>query len=212
MTQGATISLRMQSGVPVVEITGEWVSGVTERVLETMDRLAQAGHLVMVLNLRRSMLASVSALRGVRRSSSCGSAMAAWRLWLRWSRSAPSRGLSVKDASGFLAPRRVRAAESRVTTCGSLNHHAQRLLHPIESRASADQKRATDMQSEENTRLKIVRLLEPALCLSCRFASVAKVEMQDSSSRRMLHCRRLDCDNWQTEETEETPRSIAEEE
>lgn len=68
------------------------------------------------------------------------------------------------------------------------------------------------MQSEENTRLKIVRLLEPALCLSCRFASVAKVEMQDSSSRRMLHCRRLDCDNWQTEETEETPRSIAEEE
>lgn len=65
MTQGTTISLRMQSGVPVVEITGEWVSGVTERVLETMDRLAQAGHLVMVLNLRRSMLASVSALRGL---------------------------------------------------------------------------------------------------------------------------------------------------
>ena len=66
------------------------------------------------------------------------------------------------------------------------------------------------MQSEENTRLKIVRLMEPALCLSCRFASIATVEMTDDSSRRMLHCKRLDCDNWQTEEVEETPKSIAE--
>ena len=64
------------------------------------------------------------------------------------------------------------------------------------------------MQREENTRLKIVRLMEPALCLSCRFASIATVEMEDSSNRRMLHCKRLDCDNWQTEEVEETPRSI----
>lgn len=67
------------------------------------------------------------------------------------------------------------------------------------------------MQSEENTRLKIVRLIEPALCLSCRFAAIATVEMEDGGSRRMLHCKRLDCDNWQTEEIEETPRSIAEE-
>ncbi len=66
------------------------------------------------------------------------------------------------------------------------------------------------MQSKENTGLKIVRLMEPALCLSCRFASIATVEMVDDSSRRMLHCKRLDCDNWQTEEVEETPRSIAE--
>lgn len=85
-------------------------------------------------------------------------------------------------------------------------------MHPTACKVRTRQKRATEMQSEENTRLKIVRLLEPALCLSCRFASVAKVEMQDSTSRRMLHCRRLDCDNWQTEEIEETPRSIAEEE
>ncbi len=68
------------------------------------------------------------------------------------------------------------------------------------------------MQHEENTKLKIVRLMEPALCLTCRFASIATVEMADSSSRRMLHCKRLDCDNWQTEEVDETPRSIAEQE
>jgi hypothetical protein len=66
------------------------------------------------------------------------------------------------------------------------------------------------MQPEENTRLRIVRLVEPALCLSCRFASIATVEMQDNSNRRMLHCKRLDCDNWQTEEVDEAPRRIAE--
>ena len=66
------------------------------------------------------------------------------------------------------------------------------------------------MQSEENTKLKIVRLIEPALCLSCRFAAIATVEMEDDSNRRMLHCRRLDCDNWQTEEVSETPKSIFE--
>ena len=66
------------------------------------------------------------------------------------------------------------------------------------------------MRHEENTKLKIVRLIEPALCLSCRFAAIATVEMDDDSNRRMLHCRRLDCDNWQTEEVSETPKSIFE--
>lgn len=58
--------------------------------------------------------------------------------------------------------------------------------------------------------MKIVRLMEPALCLSCNFASIATVEMEDGPSRRMLHCKRHDCDNWQTEEVEEKPKSIAE--
>jgi hypothetical protein len=60
----------------------------------------------------------------------------------------------------------------------------------------------------ENTKLRIVRLLEPALCMSCKYATIATVEMADGTSRRMLHCKRLDCDNWQTEETAETPRNI----
>ena len=54
----------------------------------------------------------------------------------------------------------------------------------------------------ENTKLKIVRLLEPVLCMSCRHATIANVEMENGSSRRMLHCKRLDCDNWQTEDSE----------
>lgn len=44
--------------------------------------------------------------------------------------------------------------------------------------------------------LKIVRLLEPELCLDCRFAKMAEVEQKDGSQQRMIFCRRLDCDNW----------------
>jgi hypothetical protein len=62
--------------------------------------------------------------------------------------------------------------------------------------------------NNEDTKLRIVRLIEPSLCLSCRHASIATVEMSNGSSRRMLHCKRHDCDNWQTEETDEKPTNI----
>ncbi len=44
--------------------------------------------------------------------------------------------------------------------------------------------------------LKIVRLLEPELCLECRFAQTADVESATGTQQRMIYCRRLDCDNW----------------
>lgn len=44
--------------------------------------------------------------------------------------------------------------------------------------------------------LKVVRLLEPEMCLECRFANRADVELEDGSVQRMIYCRRLDCDNW----------------
>lgn len=44
--------------------------------------------------------------------------------------------------------------------------------------------------------LKIVRLLEPELCLQCRFAQTAEVENSDGVLQRMVYCKRLDCDNW----------------
>lgn len=44
--------------------------------------------------------------------------------------------------------------------------------------------------------LKIVRLLEPELCLDCRFAKKADVEGADGAHKRMIYCQRLDCDNW----------------
>ncbi len=54
----------------------------------------------------------------------------------------------------------------------------------------------------EKPRLRIVPLLEPNLCLSCRFATMVTVEKEDGSSQHMLHCKRLDCDNWQMSESE----------
>ncbi|GAB4121760.1 MAG: hypothetical protein Fur0036_07190 [Fimbriimonadaceae bacterium] len=48
----------------------------------------------------------------------------------------------------------------------------------------------------KDRQLKVVRLIEPELCLECRFAQMADVEMADGSQQRMIHCRRLDCDNW----------------
>ncbi len=44
--------------------------------------------------------------------------------------------------------------------------------------------------------LKIVKLLEPELCVDCRFAQMAEVEAEDGAINRMIYCKRLDCDNW----------------
>ncbi|MCW3097703.1 MAG: hypothetical protein JWL77_3321 [Chthonomonadaceae bacterium] len=66
----------------------------------------------------------------------------------------------------------------------------------------------TTIMENGNTKLRIVRLMDPTLCMACNFAAVATVEMEDGSSRRMMHCKRLDCDNWQTEDTDEQPKSI----
>lgn len=51
--------------------------------------------------------------------------------------------------------------------------------------------------------LKVVRLIEPEICLECRFAQMAQVELKDGSIQRMIHCKRLDCDNWDIETVEE---------
>lgn len=59
--------------------------------------------------------------------------------------------------------------------------------------------------------LKVVRLLEPELCLECRFAHTAEVELADGSFQRMVRCRRLDCDNWDYS-TAEKAKSIRGEE
>ena len=64
------------------------------------------------------------------------------------------------------------------------------------------------MQNSNSTKMRVVRLMDPAMCLSCKFASIATVEMDSGKTRRMLHCRRLDCDNWQSETDSEQPRQV----
>ena len=34
------------------------------------------------------------------------------------------------------------------------------------------------------------------MCLECRFAHTADVELEDGSMQQMIYCKRLDCDNW----------------
>lgn len=55
--------------------------------------------------------------------------------------------------------------------------------------------------------MKVVRLIEPDLCTECRFAHTAQVRLADGSLQKMIHCRRLDCDNWDTS-TNEKPVSV----
>lgn len=50
--------------------------------------------------------------------------------------------------------------------------------------------------------LKIVRLIEPELCLECRFSQMADVEQGDGTTARMIYCKRLDCDNWDSSSAE----------
>lgn len=45
--------------------------------------------------------------------------------------------------------------------------------------------------------LRIVRLIEPELCESCRFASLTDVRTRNGDVKTILRCRRLDCDNWE---------------
>ena len=42
----------------------------------------------------------------------------------------------------------------------------------------------------------LVDLLEPVLCLDCRFAVMADVVRHDGTEARVTFCERRDCDNW----------------
>ena len=57
----------------------------------------------------------------------------------------------------------------------------------------------------------IVDLENPAMCLLCKFCTIATVEMSDNSTKKMLHCKRLDCDNWVHKSNQDRPIRITEE-
>ena len=57
--------------------------------------------------------------------------------------------------------------------------------------------------------LRIVRLMDPEMCLACSFSRIAEVEGAYGEKSRMIQCRRLDCDNWDTVGAESV-RSVTE--
>ena len=51
--------------------------------------------------------------------------------------------------------------------------------------------------------LKVIRLIEPDMCQSCRFGEQAIVRNVDGSIQPVIRCLRLDCDNWDTSYVED---------
>lgn len=45
---------------------------------------------------------------------------------------------------------------------------------------------------------RIIRLINPEMCLECRFSHMAVVTDNAGQISQMIRCRRLDCDNWDT--------------
>ncbi len=60
--------------------------------------------------------------------------------------------------------------------------------------------------------LKVIRLIEPDMCLNCRFGEQAVVRGDDGSVQPVVRCKRLDCDNWDTSFVEDVDSDRVEEE
>lgn len=43
---------------------------------------------------------------------------------------------------------------------------------------------------------KVIRLLEPEMCLECRFGHKVMAKLSDDTEQCMINCTRGDCDNW----------------
>ncbi len=54
MIETPDIALRLHSGVPVLDVCGEWASSMADAVVETIQALAAAGHLEIIVNLERA--------------------------------------------------------------------------------------------------------------------------------------------------------------
>lgn len=57
--------------------------------------------------------------------------------------------------------------------------------------------------------LNLVKLVDPKLCETCRFARQAVATKRDGQQMRVIWCTRLDCDNWDRNNVEPI-QSIAE--
>lgn len=50
--------------------------------------------------------------------------------------------------------------------------------------------------SSSQGRLKVIKILDPLLCVRCDYAYVADVVTRRGERKKMFYCSRLDCDNW----------------
>ncbi len=52
------------------------------------------------------------------------------------------------------------------------------------------------MKNPAQSKLKVIKILDPLLCVRCDYAYIADVVLRDGSHKKMFYCSRLDCDNW----------------
>jgi anti-anti-sigma factor len=60
------LTLRLHSGIPVVEIGGEWSAALSEAVATMLASLQHAGHFEIVLNVQRAVISSMGGTAGLR--------------------------------------------------------------------------------------------------------------------------------------------------
>jgi len=52
------------------------------------------------------------------------------------------------------------------------------------------------MTNPSKSKLKVIKIMDPLLCVRCDNAYIADVLMSDGVRKKMFYCSRLDCDNW----------------
>ena len=50
----------------------------------------------------------------------------------------------------------------------------------------------------QKSKLKVIKIIDPILCVRCDCAYIADVVMPTGKRKKMFYCSRLDCDNWLT--------------
>ncbi len=52
------------------------------------------------------------------------------------------------------------------------------------------------MANQSKSPLKVIKIMDPLLCVRCDNAYIADVLLSDGVRKKMFYCSRLDCDNW----------------
>lgn len=60
------------------------------------------------------------------------------------------------------------------------------------------------MSQSAKSKLKVIKIMDPLLCVRCDNAYIADVVMQDGERKKMFYCSRLDCDNWMSSAVDNT--------
>jgi hypothetical protein len=73
---------------------------------------------------------------------------------------------------------------------------AQRGLNAVQRGINHKRPGGGTMRNPTDSKLKVIKIMDPLLCVRCENAYIADVVMRDGRSKKMFYCSRLDCDNW----------------